>query len=59
MQVLRQDPQDLAALQAAGDEVSGLLAEQKRRCYALISWWPVCRTLPIRTRKTCSARPLK
>ena len=35
VQVLRQDPQDLAALQAAFDEVSDLLAEQKRRCYAL------------------------
>lgn len=35
VQVLRQDPQDLAALQAAYDEVSDLLAEQKRRCYAL------------------------
>jgi chromosome partition protein MukB len=35
VQVLRQDPQDLATLQAAYDEVSDLLAEQKRRCYAL------------------------
>jgi chromosome partition protein MukB len=35
VQVLRQDPQDLAALQAAFDETSELLAEQKRRCYAL------------------------
>ncbi|UNP90047.1 chromosome partition protein MukB [Aeromonas encheleia] len=35
VQVLRQDPQDLAALQAAFDEVNEQLAEQKRRAYAL------------------------
>ncbi|MGL5598542.1 MAG: chromosome partition protein MukB, partial [Aeromonas sp.] len=35
MQVLRQDPHDLATLQAVFDEANELLAEHKRHCYAL------------------------